>query len=100
MKKQIITHAMFWSLSVGILLTSCSDWLDVDAESRVTQEDLFQDYNGYRTALNGIYRLLGSPELYGKELTWGMASVLGYNYISDKLPEKYRPLESGDYEHT
>ncbi len=79
--------------------TACNNWLDVEADSRVTQEDLFKDYTGYRSALNGIYRLLGAPELYARDLTWGMTSVLGYNYQTDDLPEPYRFIEQGEYDH-
>lgn len=77
-------------------MTSCNDWLEVSADSRVVQEDLFSSYEGYRTALNGIYRLLGAPELYGRELSWGMASALGQNYDENRLPYKYRDLLDKD----
>jgi hypothetical protein len=69
------------------------------------EEELLRDAEGYRTALNGIYRLLSQPELYGKQLTWGVASVLGNNYEASLLPEdtyssdgiSYRFLAAGDY---
>jgi hypothetical protein len=69
------------------------------------EEDLFSDPEGYRTALNGIYRLLAQKELYGQQLTWGVASVLGNNYDASLLPGgstsgtvSYRELAAGDYE--
>ena len=81
---------------IGIFLFSCDDWLDVDSDSRVVQEDLFSTGDGFRTALNGIYRLLGEQELYAKDLTWGMVSVLAQNYDVSRLPGGYRYLD--DYE--
>lgn len=81
---------------MGIFLFSCNDWLDVDSDSRIVQEDLFSTGDGFRTAVNGIYRLLGKQELYAKDLTWGMVSVLAQNYDMTRLPGGYRDLE--DYE--
>lgn len=70
--------------------TSCSNWLDVDADTRVGENILFEDGNGMRTALNGVYRMISSDQLYGGELTYGLASVLGWDYEESKLPSKYR----------
>ncbi|MDR0544432.1 MAG: RagB/SusD family nutrient uptake outer membrane protein [Odoribacteraceae bacterium] len=85
--------------------TSCSDWLEVDSSANVQEEVLFEDHDGYRTAVNGIYRLLAQKELYGQQLTWGAASVLGNNYDPARLPGpagpyasvSYRELAAGEY---
>lgn len=48
-------------LSLGMVVTvfsSCSDWLDVRPSDEIKEEFLFETGNGYRTALNGIYRKL------------------------------------------
>jgi hypothetical protein len=96
MKRNIIT--VFFSLLVMQgMITSCNDWLDVDSSANVKEEALFEDYEGYRTAVNGVYRLLSQPELYGRNLTWGVASVLGNNYDAARLPLSYRDLAAGDY---
>ncbi|MDR3245520.1 MAG: RagB/SusD family nutrient uptake outer membrane protein [Prevotellaceae bacterium] len=80
------------------ITTSCSKWLDVDSSSNILEETLFEDYEGYHTAVNGVYRLLSNPELYGRNLTWGVASVLGNNYDATRLPVAYRQMAEGDYE--
>lgn len=67
----------------GIILfsfSSCSDWFEVEPENEIAKEDLFASYDGYRTALNGIYRNLSDAPLYGKNLSYGFISVLGQNY--------------------
>jgi hypothetical protein len=102
MKRNIII--VFFSLVVmqGVT-TSCTGWLDVDSSANVIEEVLFEDYEGYRAAVNGVYRLLAQPELYGRNLTWGVASVLGNNYDAARLPEdpwlniSYRYMAAGDY---
>lgn len=62
------------------VLASCSDWFEVEADNEVTKEELFSTYDGYRTALNGIYREFAKPELYGQEMSWLFVSCLGQNY--------------------
>lgn len=77
---------------LGGLLHSCNEWFDVDSSTKIKQDKLFSDPEGYRTAVNGIYRLLAEPQLYGRELTWGMVSVLGQNYNANTLPDTYYAL--------
>jgi hypothetical protein len=102
MKRNIII-AFFSLLVMQGVTTSCADWLDVDSSANVIEEVLFEDYAGYRTAVNGVYRLLAKEELYGRDLTWGVASVLGNNYEATRLPgglgstTSYRELAAGDY---
>ena len=69
-------------LSVLLLfsLSSCSDWFEVTPENEISKEDLFSTYDGFRTALNGIYRNLSGESLYGNNLSWGFISFLGQNY--------------------
>ncbi len=61
-------------------LYACNDFLDVTADNEIVEEELFNDYEGVRMAVNGIYRNLSSTELYGKNLMWGFASAIGHNY--------------------
>jgi hypothetical protein len=103
MKRNIITIFCSLLFMQGVT-TSCADWLDVDSSANVIEEVLFEDYEGYRAAVNGVYRLLSQPELYGRELTWGAVSVLGNNYEAYRLPGgfynpevSYRELAAGDY---
>lgn len=69
---------------IGIMLllslSACNDWLDVEPSDQVSGEKLFESGDGFRNALNGIYISMSSPELYGRELSWGLASVLSQTY--------------------
>lgn len=71
-----------------LFLSSCSDWFEVRPENEISKEDLFSTYDGYRTALNGIYRTLTETSLYGQELSFGFVSLLGQNY---EIPEYVKP---------
>jgi hypothetical protein len=102
MKHTIILF--FTLLCLQGLLISCSDWLEVSSSSDVKEEALFEAPEGYRTAVNGVYRLLAGKNLYGRSLTWGAASVLGNNYDATRLPGgstssviDYRSLATWDY---
>ena len=71
----------------AITLTSCSDWLNVYPSDEIKEEYLFSTGDGFRTALNGIYRKLSSFDLYGSNLTWGLVDAWGQSYNFDKTPD-------------
>jgi hypothetical protein len=102
MKKNIILTILSLLFVQG-MTTSCSDWLDVDSSANVKEEVLFSEPDGFRTAVNGVYRLLSAPALYGHNLTWGVASVLGNNYDATRMPngllngDSYSQLATGEY---
>ena len=65
------------STLLAMLSTSCNDWLDVNPSDQIKEEYLFETGNGYRTALNGIYRNMTSFSTYGSNLKWGAYRCLG-----------------------
>lgn len=65
-------------------MSSCNGWLNVEPEDEITEEELFTTGNGFRHALNGIYYSMESQNLYGKQLTWGVADALGQVYAYNK----------------
>ncbi|WEK35037.1 MAG: RagB/SusD family nutrient uptake outer membrane protein [Candidatus Pseudobacter hemicellulosilyticus] len=78
-----------------LMSISCKKFLDVSARDQVLQEKMFEDGNGIRIAVNGVYKLLSHTDLYGKNLTWGFASALGSNYEYFNLP--YRERDAAQY---
>ena len=54
---------------VGLLFSSCSDWLDVQPETESKEEDLFTEYRGFKSALTGCYMAMANDDAYGKRLT-------------------------------
>lgn len=71
-------------LSLIVFMSSCSDWLDVTPKDIVDEDDLFTSYQGYRNALNGVYKQMGATGMYGKELSWGFVDVLAWSYYSGR----------------
>lgn len=86
------------TLCLPLLLCGCNDWLDVKSNTNIIEKDIFSENSGFHTAVNGVYNLVGDRRLYGCDLTYGMASVLGNNYQETSLPTAYAGLAQGDYE--
>lgn len=84
MKKKII-----YSVSMMLLLinVACSNWLDVKPKTAVKEEELFSSEQGFKENLTGIYLLMTSSDLYGRELLYG---------ITDMLAQRYEPGGSTD----
>lgn len=72
---------------ISIFMSSCNDWLDVRPSDEIKEEYLFETGNGYRTALNGIYRKLATFDLYGSNLSWGLIDGWGLVYNTIKTPD-------------
>ena len=87
--KKMRNPILFILLFPLFMLSGCSKWLDVSPENQITDEDLYKDYNGFRNALNGVYRELSEQGLYGRELSWGFLSVLAQDYDVDRLYNAY-----------
>lgn len=66
--------------SALVMLSSCSDWLDIEPVDTTTETDLFATGDGYRNALNGIYSQMATPAMYGKVLSWGELDAMGQLY--------------------
>lgn len=76
---------------------ACSDWLSVSPEEHVNEKDLFAEADGFKVALNGIYRKMGETSMYGKEMSFGAVEVLGRSYLAHKLKPAYEGVYMTDY---
>ena len=72
---------------VFALLTSCSDFLDVQSKGQLTDDEMFTDLTGYEDAMFGIYGKLASSNLYGSNLSWGMVDELGQQFGYDNTQD-------------
>ena len=70
-------------------LSSCNDYLDVDAPSKYTEEFIFSDVQEANILLNGLYRSTTNNNTYGN------AYINTFLLNSDS--EKY--MESGVFYH-
>ena len=71
--------------ALAALFSACSDWLDVRPSDTLTEEELFSEGDGYRVALNGVYRQMAETSLYGRTLTWGELDAAAQMYSLYRL---------------
>jgi len=77
-------YTCFIILTLG-LFVACDDFLDVKSDQELFQDESLEKPEGVHMYVNGIYRQLSATSLYGRELTWGLASVLGNNYAATSI---------------
>ncbi|MBO9632385.1 MAG: RagB/SusD family nutrient uptake outer membrane protein [Chitinophagaceae bacterium] len=76
----IRTKYLGWLLLVLLSGSGCKKWLDVNPKTNVTQDKLFNNEQGFKDALVGVYTQLASRPLYARELTMAFMDVLAQNY--------------------
>jgi len=77
-----MNHKKFLAILVCLtaMLTSCKKYLDVNPKSSISEVQLFSSELGFQQALDGVYTLLGSQNLFGDNLSMGFSSALAQNY--------------------
>ena len=72
-------NLLILSLAAGLMFsfTACKKWVDVEPPLQVGENTLLQNEQGFRDILNGVYLHMGSRSLYGRDMTFGMMSLLG-----------------------
>jgi len=75
--------------------TSCKKFLDVQPESQIDKNVLFNTEDGFKEALNGVYTLCSSGYLYGEYLTFGDLEVRSQNF--DFTDISYQKIASFNY---
>lgn len=95
--KHFNIHATRWMFALllgATMLTSCNDFLDVRPKGEKLEDELFENADGFESAIYGVYGSLQSPNLYGKEFSWGMTDLMAQdfnqNIESSKALERYQ----------
>lgn len=90
-----------YRLTIVVLLAcflgACNDWLTVNPEEEISEEDLFKTGEGYRNALNGVYRVMAGASLYGRELSYGLLGYIGQEYDKEETGN-YGYRNAADYD--
>lgn len=79
--------SIFLIFVAALLNYSCNDWFDVSSSTEMDRKDLFKNEQGYAEALAGVYSKMCDPSLYGRELSFGLLSVLQGDYTSCYGPD-------------
>lgn len=76
--------------------SSCEDYLNVQPKSQVLADEFFVDDQAYNDFLTGVYEKMTSSSLYGRELTYGLLSVLEQDY---DIPTNHVYYEASQYHY-
>jgi starch-binding outer membrane protein, SusD/RagB family len=95
-KLQRLSRQQLTAITAVLLLlptiSGCKKFLDVPPKDRVPQSTLFNDEQGFKDAMIGVYLALDKPRngavfgLYTQNLSMGMLSTLAYNYDNAAEP--------------
>src|SRR5688572_3085462 len=69
-----------------VSLTGCKKWLDTDPPLQVDENTVLSTEQGFKEALNGVYLQMGGKSVYGRDMTFGLMSVLGRSYDTTISP--------------
>lgn len=82
---------------LGLVTTSCDDFLDVRPKGDKVENDLFETPRGFEEAIYGVYGSMAARQLYGKDLVWGIPELLDQNLTCGS--NLGNALSKYDYDH-
>ena len=86
---------------ISCVCAGCNQFLDVNPAGKITQDKLFEDIQGYRDAMYGVYSNLANMNLYGKNLTYGFADQLAQLFTpKETVSEEQTALHTLRYDYT
>lgn len=84
---------------ITLVLGSCSKWLDVVPNTEISTDDFFEDENGFKSALTGIYVRMAKDETYGRNLSFLFLEKLVQRYDGN-TPESAISERIYDYKNS
>jgi hypothetical protein len=93
-------------LYIGILalgMFSCSDFLDIDDKTKISNEIIFSNLSGVEEALNGVYYEMGDFSYYGCNMIMApevKGGNLKFNDITQESPFALNYLPAFQFTHT
>lgn len=75
-------HILYILLIPCLLFSSCNNWLEIDPDDRIMEENLFSTREGFIIALNGVYIEMSSATLYGGKMQASLFDVLAQYYTA------------------
>lgn len=80
-----MTHRIY-SILIAILASTVfagCGFVDIDTPGMVNDERMYEDEQGFRDALTGIYATMAKPALYGNKLSFGFIDEIAQLYYND-----------------
>jgi len=63
-----------------LMLVACTEWLDVRPKSEIVADLHFSSETGFRDQLTGVYSHMSRTQMYGRDMSFGLVSVLSQDY--------------------
>src|SRR5690349_1125011 len=86
MYKRRTIKVLLFAIMATLSLAGCKKWLGVDAPLKVDENTVYSNEQGFRDVLNGVYLQMGATSLYGRDMDFGLMSVLGRSYDTTISP--------------
>ncbi|WP_270087870.1 RagB/SusD family nutrient uptake outer membrane protein [Sphingobacterium sp. SYP-B4668] len=92
---------LFIPVLLGLMLInqSCEKWFDVSPSNEIKAEEQFSSVDGFKDALLGIYIGMGSPNVYGRDMTYNLVDLLSQQYTKLSNTALYFAVQQFDYNY-
>src|SRR5215218_424302 len=71
---------------LSMTMTACKKWLDTPVPLQVDEKVVFSSEQGFKEILNGVYLQIGCQAMYGRDMSYGLLSVVGRSYDTTISP--------------
>lgn len=79
-QNKIFIYALMLLLFAGVM-GGCADFLDVEPKLTKESDKLYRNEDGYKFSLNGVYAMLGSEEMYGRDMSMMIPELLARHWV-------------------
>lgn len=74
---------------VSLFFLGCGNFLDINPESEVVNDDMFSTAEGVEDALYGVYMSMVKEDMYGGDMSVLIPELLGQNFVTDDGTYRY-----------
>lgn len=68
---------------ISLFFLGCGNFLDINPESEVVNDDMFSTAEGVEDALYGVYMSMVKEDMYGGDMSVLIPELLGQNFVTD-----------------
>jgi hypothetical protein len=99
---RILKPVYILAVLLSMTMTACKKWLDTPAPLQVDEKIVFSSEQGFKEILNGVYLQIGGQAMYGRDMSYGLLSVVGRSYdttISPAIGNLYYQGAQYNFQH-
>ena len=69
---------------ISLFFLGCGNFLDINPESEVVNDDMFSTAEGVEDALYGVYMSMVKEDMYGGDMSVLFPEILAQNFLTDE----------------